>query len=82
MRLLAKPPRYVIVIVFGLKKRYRIFGHYNLKDPLDELLFIICSAKTEEANYQNPFSALKESFPTHHEIEGSAISGCLDCPAV
>ena len=44
------------------------FGHYNLKDPLDELLFIICSTKTEEASYRNTFRALKKSFPTHHKI--------------
>lgn len=55
-------------IAAGLKKRYRDFDHYNLKDPLDELLFIICSTKTEEASYRNSFRALNESFPTHHEI--------------
>jgi len=57
-----------VEIAAGLKKRYRDFDHYNLKDPLDELLFIICSTKTEEASYRNSFRALKESFPTHHEV--------------
>lgn len=51
-----------------LKYRYHDFAHYNLKDPLDELLFIICSTKTEEASYRNTFRALKKSFPTHHKI--------------
>ncbi|WP_459724201.1 endonuclease III domain-containing protein [Sideroxyarcus sp. TK5] len=55
-------------VAAGLKKRYRDFDHYNLKDPLDELLFIICSTKTEEASYLNSFRALKESFPTHNAI--------------
>jgi endonuclease III len=56
-----------------LKKRYRDFNHYNLKDPLDELLFIICSTKTEEASYLNSFRSLRESFPTHRKIaEASA----------
>lgn len=63
-----KSPKYVVEIAAGLKKQYRNFDHYNLKDPLDELLFIICSTKTEEASYRNSFRALKESFPTHHEI--------------
>lgn len=62
------PPKYVVEIAAGLKKRYRDFDHYNLKDPLDELLFIICSTKTEEASYRNSFRALKETFPTCHGI--------------
>ncbi len=68
VRLSTKPPKYVADIAAGLKKRYRDFDHYNLKDPLDELLFIICSTKTEEASYRNSFRALKESFPTHNAI--------------
>lgn len=67
-RLSTKPPKYVVEIADGLKKRYLDFDHYNLKDPLDELLFIICSTKTEEASYRSSFRALKEAFPTHHEI--------------
>lgn len=68
VRLSTKPPKYVVEIAAGLKKRYRDFDHYNLKDPLNELLFIICSTKTEEASYRNSFRALKESFPTHNAI--------------
>lgn len=68
VRLSTKPPKYVVEIAAGLKKRYRDFDHYNLKDPLDEMLFIICSTKTEEASYRNSFRALKESFPTHNAI--------------
>lgn len=63
-----KPPKYVVEIASRLKRRYRDFDHYNLKDPLDELLFIICSTKTEETSYRNSFRALKESFPTHYGI--------------
>ena len=51
-----------------LKNKYHNFDHYNLKDPLDELLFIILSTKTEEKSYRNSFRALKESFPTHDLI--------------
>lgn len=51
-----------------LKCRYHDFDHYNLKDPLDELLFIICSTKTEEASYRNSFRALQEAFPSHFQI--------------
>ena len=41
---------------------------FNIKDPLDELLFIICSTKTDEANYRKSFRALKETFTTHLQI--------------
>lgn len=63
-----KYPAMVREVAATLKYRYHDFAHYNLKDPLDELLFIICSTKTEEASYRNSFRALKESFPTHLKI--------------
>ena len=55
-------------VAAALKTRYRDFNHYNLKDPLDELLFIICSTKTGEASYRSTFRSLKETFPTHLHI--------------
>jgi endonuclease-3 len=55
-------------IAAALKTRYRDFNHYNLKNPLDELLFIICSTKTGEASYRSTFRSLKETFPTHYQI--------------
>ena len=58
----------VFDVAAALKKRYRDFNHYNLKEPLDELLFIICSTKTGEASYRSTFRSLKETFPTHLHI--------------
>ena len=55
-------------VAAALKQRYRNFNHYNLKNPLDELLFIICSTKTGEASYRSTFRSLKETFPTHLHI--------------
>lgn len=55
-------------IAAALKTRYRDFNHYNLKNPLDELLFVICSTKTGEASYRSTFRSLKETFPTHCQI--------------
>lgn len=63
-----KSPKYLVEIATVLKKQYRDFDHFNLKDPLDELLFIICSTKTEEASYRNSFRALKATFPTNFQI--------------
>jgi len=63
-----KYPLFIFDVAAALKKRYRDFNHYNLKDPLDELLFIICSTKTGEASYRSTFRSLKETFPTHLHI--------------
>lgn len=63
-----KFPPTIWKITASLKKRYHDFNHYNLKDPLDELLFIVCSTKTSEASYRSTFRSLKETFPTHLHI--------------
>ena len=63
-----KYPATVFDVAAALKDRYRDFNHYNLKNPLDELLFIICSTKTGEASYRSTFRSLKETFPTHLRI--------------
>lgn len=63
-----KYPPTVWDVAAALKNRYRDFNHYNRKDPLDELLFIICSTKTGEASYRSTFRSLKEAFPTHYQI--------------
>jgi len=64
----SKYPTSVREVVETLKNIYHDFDHYNLKDPLDELLFIILSTKTEEKSYRNSFRALKQLFPTHDLI--------------
>lgn len=63
-----KYPPTVFEVAAALKNRYRDFNHYNLKNPLDELLFIICSTKTGEASYRSTYRSLKETFPTHLQI--------------
>ena len=40
-----RPPANIIQIAKELRKRYKDFGHYNRKNPLDELLLILCSVK-------------------------------------
>ena len=63
-----KYPAEIENIAAALKERYHDFNHHNLKNPLDELLFIMCSTKTGEASYRSTFRALKETFPTHLQI--------------
>lgn len=47
-----------------LSNRYQNFNHYNKKNPLDELLFILCSVKRSERVYLWAFSSLKQAFPS------------------
>ncbi|MDD5323285.1 MAG: hypothetical protein PHD43_22270 [Methylococcales bacterium] len=63
-----KYPPTVWKVVAALKNCYHDFNHHNLKNPLDELLFIICSTKTGEASYRSTYRALKETFPTHLRV--------------
>ncbi len=46
-----------------LKKKYHDFAHHNRKNPLDELLFIICSVKTTGKSYLSTYQALRQEFP-------------------
>jgi endonuclease III len=61
-------PTHIHEVAAALAARYADFDHYNLKDPLDELLFIICSTQTAEASYRATFDQLKEAFPTPRDL--------------
>jgi endonuclease III len=72
-------------VAAALAKTYGDFAHHNKSDPFDELLFIICSTKTNESGYRETFSKLKERFPTRpslaiataKQIERAILSGGL-----
>ncbi|MFO7641222.1 MAG: endonuclease III [Candidatus Competibacteraceae bacterium] len=61
-------PATVCEVAAALAARYADFDHHNLKDPLDELLFIICSTKTAEGSYRATFDQLKAVFPTPRDL--------------
>lgn len=52
----------------ALRKQYKDFDHYNLHDPLEELLFIVCSTKTAEAGYRATYESLRNAFPTNDDL--------------
>jgi endonuclease III len=56
-----------------LHRTYLDFAHHNKYNPLNELLFILCSVKTREKGYQSTYSSLKREFPSH--------SGIAEAPA-
>jgi len=51
-----------------LKRRYGDHAHYNRRNPMEELLFILCSTKTQESSYLSTYSALREEFPTFSSL--------------
>jgi len=70
----------VEAIAEALKKEYKDFTHHNKSNPLDELLFIICSIKRSEKVYTSSFKALKKAFPSHKALLAAPvekISGLL-----
>ncbi len=57
-----------------LRQRYRDHAHYNRKNPLEELLFILCSTKTQESSYRETFLALRREFPTFAKLGKASVS--------
>jgi len=51
-----------------LSHRYSDFAHYNKKNPLDELLFIMLSITTTWPVYMRTYKALKSRFPRHEDL--------------
>jgi endonuclease III len=61
-RMTTQPP-HVYDVAETLKARYRDFAHYNRRNPLDELLFIMCSVQTDERKYRAAHRQLRRRFP-------------------
>lgn len=68
-----RPPANIIPIARELRKRYKDFGHYNRKNPLDELLLILCSVKRGEKVYLRAFKSLKQTFPTFEKLNQASV---------
>jgi Predicted EndoIII-related endonuclease len=59
-----------------LKRKYLDFDHNNKKNPLDELLLILCSIRTKYTKYEDIYRDLKKSFPTFGKL-ANADEGLL-----
>ncbi len=68
---------YVKDIAIILRKEYQDFSHYNKSNPLDELLFIICSVKRSENVYLRAFKSLKQAFPTFQTLAKASTRDIL-----
>ena len=64
---------HVFVITKKLKKEFKDFAHYNKENPLDELVFILCSVKRSEKVYRNAFETLKRVFPKYERLTDTPV---------
>ena len=67
-------PANLEMIARALRRRYGDFDHFNKKNPLDELIFIICSVQTAEVSYKRTFRALREEFRTFEHLNEASAS--------
>lgn len=56
-----------------LSAKYQDFKHYNKKNPLDELFFILCSVKRSEKVYLEAFRSLKNNFPKYELLAATPV---------
>ena len=61
-------------ITRALSERYGDYAHGNKSNPLNELLFILCSLQTNEELYQATYANLRAKFPTFRQL-GDASEG-------
>jgi endonuclease III len=66
--MLIKYPTDVYSIASALTTKYMDFPHNNKKNPLDELLFIICSVKTTGGSYEKTYKRFRQRFPRFSDI--------------
>ena len=65
-------------IALILSHRYRDWDHYNYKNPLEELLYILCSIQTNEDLYRYTYAALRRSYPTFKALADASETEIAD----
>jgi endonuclease III len=63
-----RPPPNLESVSALLSERYQDHDHYNRKNPLEELLFILCSVKTSERSYRRVYRGFRREFPTFSQL--------------
>jgi len=77
----SRSPKHAVEVTKLLRLRYRDFDHFNLADPLDELIFIICSTRTTERGYRDTYDALRRRFPTNDILSAASVERIADAIA-
>ncbi|MFA6000871.1 MAG: endonuclease III [Thermoleophilia bacterium] len=57
----------------ALRDVYKDFGHYNRKNPLEELVFILLSVMTTEKSYRNVYAAVRNDFPRFQMLADAPV---------
>src|SRR5208283_133058 len=60
-------------IARSLTRQYNNFAHYNKRNPLDELFFILCSVKRNEKVYLEAFRSLRQNFPRYELFATASV---------
>lgn len=60
-------------VAHTLSECYGDHAHGNKSNPLNELLFIICSVQTNEGLYQSTYTSLKARFPTFRQTADATV---------
>src|SRR4051794_11747399 len=63
---------YVKEIAAAVSQRYGDWDHYNRKNALEELLFILCSIQTSEELYRDTFASLRREFPSFDALANAS----------
>jgi endonuclease III len=60
-------------VAFVLRKKYRNFAHNNKRNPLNELLFIMCSVRTNNRSYEMVYRNLRQRFPSFKTLMDAPV---------
>ncbi len=63
----------IVKITRLLAQRYLDFDHYNKKNPLNELIFVLFSVMKSEPVYTRTYRNFKKSFPRYTDILNASI---------
>lgn len=61
------------LVAWRLSRRFRDFAHYNKRNPLHELIFIVCSVQTQESSYRRTYRTLLDAFPTAASLQKASV---------
>lgn len=61
-----------------LSNKYKDFNHFNKNNPMNELLFIICSLKTQEKSYLITYKKLKSKYPLFDSFDHVTEQDLID----
>jgi endonuclease-3 len=67
-------PAPVLPVVRTLIGAFGDTALYNVRNPLWELLFIVCSTMTQESNYRASYGSLRQAFPTLASLESADVT--------